>query len=56
MKGFLIATLLCVVLAIPYNMLLRRANANIERNCIALGGQLLTQPGAVSKCLFHPVT
>ena len=56
MKGYLLAVLLCVVLAIPYTMLVRRANANIERNCTALGGQTLIQPGAVSKCLLPPAT
>jgi ABC-type Fe3+ transport system permease subunit len=56
MKGYLLAVLLCVVLAIPYTMLVRRANANIERNCTALGGQTLIQPGAVSRCLLPPAT
>lgn len=56
MKGYLLAVLLCIVLAIPYTMLVRRANANIERNCTDLGGQILIQPGAVSKCLLRPAT
>jgi hypothetical protein len=40
-----------ILLAVGYGTLLNRANAKIESKCAAIGGQVLTQPGEVSKCL-----
>ena len=51
MRAYLLAALLVIALAVGYGLLLQSANDRIEARCAADGGQVLTQPGEVSKCL-----
>jgi hypothetical protein len=41
-----------ILLAIGYLTLLNRANARIEANCTAQGGQALVTPGRPTQCLL----
>ena len=51
MRNYFLATLVIIAIAIGYVFLLQSANDRIEARCAADGGQVLTQPGDVSRCL-----
>lgn len=51
MRNYFLVTLAILVLVVGYVFLLQSANDRVETRCAAAGGQVLTQPGEVSKCL-----
>lgn len=53
-RASVIAILLILALGTGYYFLLKRANVRIESECAARGGQVLSQPASVSKCLYSP--
>lgn len=50
MRAFL-ATVAIFVITVGWLLLLDSVNDRIEASCAASGGQVLTQPGQLSKCL-----
>jgi hypothetical protein len=51
MRVYFFVTLAILVIVFGWFFLLQSANARIEASCAASGGQVLTQPGELSKCL-----
>ena len=51
MRAYFLATIVIVAIAAGYVFLLQSANDRVEDRCAAAGGQVLTRPGEVSKCL-----
>jgi hypothetical protein len=51
MRDYFLAALVIIAIAVGYVLLLQSANDRIEAKCAANGGQVLTQPGDVSRCL-----
>jgi hypothetical protein len=51
MRAYLLATLVILAIAAGYVFLLQSANDRVEARCAAAGGQVLTRPGEISKCL-----
>lgn len=51
MRNYFLATLAILAFAVGYVFLLQSANDRVEARCATAGGQVLTQPGGVSKCL-----
>lgn len=50
MRAFL-ATIAILVITVGWFLVLDSVNERIEASCAASGGQVLTQPGELSKCL-----
>ena len=53
-RASVIAILVIFALGTGYYFLLKPANVRIEYECAARGGQVLSQPASVSKCLYSP--
>ena len=51
MRDYFLAALVILAIAVGYVFLLQSANDRVEARCAAAGGQVLTQPGEVSRCL-----
>jgi hypothetical protein len=51
MRDYFLAAFVILAIALGYVFLLQSANDRIENKCAAAGGQVLTQPGEVSRCL-----
>lgn len=51
MRDYFFAALVILAIAVGYVLLLQPLNDRIEAECAASGGQMLTQPGEVSRCL-----
>ena len=51
MRNYFLAALAILFLVVGYVFLLQSANDRVEARCAAAGGQVLTQPGEVSRCL-----
>jgi hypothetical protein len=51
MRAYFLATFAILAIAAGYVFLLQAANDRFEARCAAAGGQVLTRPGEVSKCL-----
>jgi hypothetical protein len=51
MRNYFLAVLVIVAITVGYVFLLQSANERIEAACASNGGQVLTQPGDVSRCL-----
>ena len=51
MRAYFLATFVILAIAAGYVFLLQAANDRVEARCAAAGGQVLTRPGEVSKCL-----
>jgi hypothetical protein len=53
LKATAIALLVITLATAGYAALLHNGNARIEAKCAAQGGQFITAPGEISRCL-HP--